>query len=122
MITHLAHVPIFKCSVFFVGDCENVPAMDAIYRLRGKKTRCEIHDSNLGSVHTINGDVYCWVRDLEQGSTVLHELTHVACSIMERCGIPQCRETEEVMCYLVGWLKINVMDKVYAKREKQANG
>lgn len=37
---------------------------------------------------------------------------------MEIKGIPQCRETEEVMCYLVGWLKINLLDKVYQKRGK----
>lgn len=39
-------------------------------------------------------------------------------SIMETCGISQCRETEEVMCYLIGWLKINVQDKVYDKFDK----
>jgi hypothetical protein len=40
----------------------------------------------------------------------------VACSIMESRGIPQCHETEEVMCYLVGWLKLNVLDKVLTKK------
>lgn len=122
MITHLAHVPIFNCSVFFVGDCDHVNAMDAIYKLKGKKTRCELEPGKDGQVRDINGDVFCWVKDCEQGSIVLHELVHVACSIMEVKGIPQCRETEEVMCYLSGWLKLHVMDKVYEKRRKMEGG
>jgi hypothetical protein len=118
LITHLAHVPIFLRSVFFVGDCSVEEAIDAIYRLKGKRTRCEFPDG-AGAVRDIKGDVYCWVKDLEKGSIVLHELTHVACSIMEVCNIPQCRDTEEVMCYLVGWLKLNVLDVVLDKRIKQ---
>lgn len=117
MITHLAYVPIFTCAVFLVGDCDHIEAMDAIYALEGKKTRCELTDGPLGSVRSVGGDVFCYIKDLEAGSVMFHELTHVACSIMEIHGIPLCTETEEVMAYLVGWLKINVMDPIYEKRE-----
>jgi len=119
MITHLAHIPIFGRSVFFVGDCNAEEAEAAIYRLRGKRTQvCRSHSAE-GCVRDSGGDVFVWVKDLGRASIVAHELGHAACSIMEVCGIPQCRETEEVMCYLIGWLKINVQDKVYSKREKQ---
>jgi len=118
MITHLAHVPIFSRSVFFVGDCDHLEAIDAVYRFRGKRTRIEFSATE-GGVRDSGGDVFVWVKDTDRGSIVVHELTHAACSIMEICGIPQCRETEEVMCYLVGWLKIHVMDKIYEKKEKQ---
>ena len=33
MITHLAHIPIFNRSVYFVGHCSADDAEDAVYRL-----------------------------------------------------------------------------------------
>lgn len=118
MITHLAHVPIFNRSVFFVGNCDGPTAEDAIYRLRRKRTQVSLTYSADGCVRDCNGDVFVWVKDLERASVVAHELAHAACSVMEVCNIPICRETEEVMCFLIGWLKINVQDKVYDKLEK----
>lgn len=118
MITHLCHVPIFQCSVFFVGDCSAGEAVEAIFRLKRKRTMVSLSDSNNGSVAVAGGDVFVWVKDLERGSVFVHELTHAACSIMQVKGIPLCDQTEEVMCYLVGWLKKSVMDKVYKKRER----
>jgi len=117
----LAHIPIFNRSVFFVGDCSGNDAEDVIYKLKGKRTHVSLTYSADGCVRDCNGDVFVWVKDLNKASIVAHELAHVACSIMEVCGIPQCRETEEVMCYLIGWLKINVQDKVYDKFEKLNN-
>jgi len=118
MITHLAHVPIFNRSVFFVGDCSSEDAEEAVYRLKRLRTQVSFTCSGDGGVRDSGGDVFVWVKDLERASIVAHELAHAACSIMEVCGIPQCRDTEEVMCYLIGWLKINVQDKVYDKLEK----
>jgi hypothetical protein len=118
MITHLAHVPIFNRSVFFVGGCSGEDAEEAIYRLHRKRTQVSLTYDACGCVRDCKGDVFVWVKDLGQASVVAHELAHAACSIMEECGIPQCRDTEEVMCYLIGWLKINVQDKVYDKMEK----
>jgi hypothetical protein len=118
MITHLAHVPIFNRSVFFVGGCPAEEAENAIYRLKGKRTKVSLSYRADGCVRDCGGDVFVWVKDLDRASVVAHEVAHAACSIMEVCGIPQCRETDEVMCYLIGWLKINVQDKVYDKLEK----
>lgn len=118
MITHLAHVPIFNRSVFFVGGCEGPDAEEAIYKLDKRRTQVSFTYSALGCVRDSGGDVFVWVKDLSRASIVAHELAHAACSIMELCGIPQCKETEEVMCYLIGWLKLNVQDKVYRKLEK----
>lgn len=118
----LVQVPIFLRHVFFVGDCSVSEAEDAIYKLKGKRTQCSLTATAEGCVRTVGGDIYIWVKDTKRASIVAHELVHAACSIMEACNIPQCRETEEVMCYLVGWLKINIQDKVYfskSKRKKQ---
>lgn len=122
MITHLANVPIFNRSVFFVGDCSGQDAEEAIYRLRRKRTQVSLTYSAEGCVRDCGGDVFVWVKDLSRASVVAHELAHAACTIMELCGIPQCRETEEVMCYLIGWLKIAVQDKVYEKIDRQKAG
>lgn len=119
MIQHLAHVPIFNRSVFFVGNCDKEEAEDAVYKLRGKKTKVSFSCGADGCVRDAFGDIFVWVKDLDRASVVAHELAHAACSIMEVCNIPQCRETEEIMCYLIGWLKINVQDKIYEKLEKQ---
>ena len=119
MITVLAHVPIFNRSVFFVGDCDTRKAEREIYKLKGKKTEISFSGDTLGEVVSAGGDVFVWVRDLNRASVVAHELAHASCSIMQICGIPLCRDTEELMCYLIGWIKINVQDKVYRKLEKQ---
>jgi len=121
MIKHLAHVPIFNRSVFFVGNCSAQDAEDAVYKLQNKKTQINFTYDAEGCVRDSNGDVFVWVRDLNKASVVAHELAHAACSIMEICGIPLCSDTEELMCYLIGWLKINVQDVVYEKFEKKLN-
>ncbi len=118
MITVLCEVPIFLRHVVFIGDCSQNDAEDWIYKLRGKRTRCVFAENSNGGVRDVNGDIYVWVKDTSFASIVAHELAHVACTIMEVCHIPQCRDTEELMCYLIGWLKINVQDKVYEKKEK----
>ena len=120
MIKHLSHVPIFNRSVFFVGDCTGEAAEEAVYKLHKKRTQVSFTYSADGCERDCNGDIFVWVKDLNMASVVAHELAHAACSIMEVCGIPQCRETEEVMCYLIGWLKINVQDKIYEKFDKKS--
>jgi len=119
MITHLANIPIFNRSVFFVGDCSGQDAEEAVYQLGKERTQVSFTYSANGGVRDNGSDVFVWVKDLTKASVIAHELAHTACSIMETCEIPQCRETEEVMCYLIGWLKINVQDKVYKKLRKK---
>ena len=110
-------MPIFNRSVFFVGDCGPKKAINAVYRLRKKNTRVEFAETADGCVRHSGGDVFVWVRDLDKEGVVAHEMAHAACTIMEICNIPLCSDTEELMCYLIGWLKINVQDKVYKKLE-----
>lgn len=120
MIKALAHVPIFNRSVFFVGNCTQEEGEEVVYQLKGEKTVLAFPDACLGAVVTCGGDIFVWVKDLNKASVVAHELAHAACSIMEICNIPLCRDTEELMCFLIEWLKINVQDKVYAKLKKKS--
>jgi hypothetical protein len=119
MITCLTEVPIFNRSVFFAGNCTSLEANAAVYDLNGQKTKVEFTPTALGCVTHRSGDIFVWVKDLNQASVVAHELAHAAVSIMDICNIPLCSDTEELMCFLIGWLKINVQDRVYSKWEKQ---
>lgn len=119
-ITKLAHIPIFNRSVFFVGNCKAAKAIEKVYQLKKKKTQVWFDEGKDGQVVSVGGDIFCWVKDLNRSSIVAHELAHVACSIMEECGVPQCRETEEVMCYLIQWLKLYIQDPVYIKFKKMS--
>lgn len=116
MITHLCHVPILNRSIFFVGDCTYKKAERAVFKLKKSRTEIEFTPTANGCVRSNGGDVFVWVKDLDNASVVAHELAHAACSLMEECNIPLCDQTEELMCYLIGWLKINVQDKIYTKR------
>lgn len=50
-------------------------------------------------------DVFIIIADERADiNTVSHEAFHAVCRIMENCGIPLIRETEEVYAYLLGWL------------------
>lgn len=82
-------------------------------------SKVSFKEGSQGGVDTYKGDVFVWVEDLSKASVVAHELAHTACSIMDLCNIPLCAETEELMCYLIGYLKIKVQDRVYEKYEKQ---
>lgn len=119
MIKVLCHVPIFLRSVFFVGNCTSDEADDAVYKLKGEKTRINFTRTAQGCVIGYGGDVFVWVKDLDKPSVVAHELAHVAVTIMDICNIPLCNDTEELMCFLIGWLKINVQDKAYSKLKKK---
>jgi len=119
MITQFRNVPIFRCTVFFVGDCSGAEAEDAVYKLGDRRTQVSFDHTSDGGVRSSGGDVFVWVKNLEQASCVAHELAHTACAIMENHGVPLCPETEEVMCYLIGWLKINIQDDVYEKYQKE---
>lgn len=106
-------IPIFNNSVVFVGDCDAAEASDAIYRYKGKRSKVEFGGGCIGGVRDYGGDVFCWVSDTQKASIVFHELVHVASSIMETRNIPLCRETEELLAYLVQYLKLKLADKVW---------
>ncbi len=123
MIYARADVPIYNLSVVCIAGCEFEDAKAELYvrhrvDLGGDdgyaRGRCVCHE----------GDVYLWVKDLERGSDFIHEVTHAATAIMELRGIPLSYETDEVLAYLMGWLKINLLDVVYEeyKCETEAEG
>jgi len=115
MIKILKSVPIFNRSVVFIGGCSKESASHEIFKLRGLGTVVQFSENSDGGVRSVGGDVYVWVADLNCASVVAHELAHAAVSIMDVCNIPLCTETEELMCYLVGWLKVNIQDSVYER-------
>lgn len=108
-------VPIFLTAVVFCGGCTAEEAAGAMYRYKGKKAVLEPRETS-GWVQTANGDIYVWVRDpAKQASMVFHELTHVAFTICELKGMAP---DEELICYLVGWLKMAVGDKIFERCEQ----
>jgi len=118
-ITNLVEVPIFNRSVFFIGNCSRERAEKECFLLKSKDSKIEFSHDSQGGVRIYEGDIFVWVNDLEKASVVAHELAHTAVSIMECVNIPLCADTEELMCYLIGWLKINVQDPVYKKFSKK---
>ena len=59
--------------------------------------------------------MFMWVRDVGRASIVFHELVHVAFSI---CHIRGMQYDEELIAYLVGWLKIEVADRMFELAEQ----
>lgn len=107
MLFHV-DVPIFQMAVVVCADCEVRTAVNMMYDYEGHRTILEPRDCP-GWVQHAGGDIYMYVRDSEKGSLILHELTHVAFSICEIRGMSY---DEELICYLVGWLKLNVLDRM----------
>ena len=102
-------VPIFRLSVVACANCSAQEAVDAFYDYEGKRSALKARDS-AGWVQHYGGDVFMWVKDTEQASLVFHELVHVAYSICEIKGIAY---DEELIAYLMGWLKQNVADELF---------
>jgi len=96
-------------AVIAVANCTAAEACAAIYAYEGKQTILEPRESTAW-VQPHKGDVFVWVRDLSEASVVFHELVHVAFGICsERGMLPD----EELIAYLVGWLKIEVADRFF---------
>lgn len=102
-------VPIFRMSVVVCANCTPQEACAEFYAYKGKQSMLEPRESD-GWVQHYAGDVFMWVRDLERASTVFHELVHVAYSI---CEIKGMHPDEELIAYLVGWLKIGIADRLF---------
>ena len=117
MIIFHVEVPIFLMGVVVCCDCPPQEAVDAIYDYHGHRITLEPRDCP-GWVQHAGGDIYMYVKDADRGSIVLHELTHVAFSI---CEIRGMKPDEELICYLVGWLKLEVMDRLYDLRVNHAD-
>lgn len=102
-------IPIFCTSVVLCANCTAEEACAAIYRYKKKDTVLNPEET-LSWVQTYEGDVYMWVRDVSRASTVFHELVHVAFAI---CRLRGMQPDEELIAYLVGWMKIHIADKLF---------
>lgn len=118
MIFKALEVPIFLRHILFVGNCEASDAIDAIYHYAGKRIIVELDNSARGQCITQGGDCFVWVKDLDECSTFMHEMTHAATGIMRICGIPLNDCTDELQAYLIGWLKLELLDPVYEEHAK----
>jgi len=120
MIYAQVEIPMYQLHVVFCGDCEPHDVVEELAK-RHKHVLGVFEQTNtnaLGRCWVHDGDVYIWVKDMGMGGAFLHEMVHAACGIMDLKGIPLCSETEEVLAYLVGYLKVALLDEVYAEREK----
>lgn len=105
----IVDVPIFRMSVVVCANCSAQEAVDAFYQFRDCKAVLEPRNTD-GWVQNFAGDAYMWVKDTDAASFVFHELVHVAFTICELKGMTY---DEELIAYLVGWLKIEVADKLF---------
>jgi len=109
-------VPIFENDIVVVHDCDVNEANAAVYDLEGLRTVVEFIDG-LGCCIIKGGDsnIYVWVRDpKETASTVFHELVHVAFGICDQRGM---QRDEELVAYLMGWLKGAIADTIFFGEE-----
>jgi len=102
-------VPMFRMAVCVCADCTSQEAVDAFYDYEGKRTILDATGSTAW-VQYAGGDVFMWVSDTSEASVVFHELVHVAFGI---CSTRGMEPDEELIAYLVGWLKIEVADKLF---------
>lgn len=108
-------IPIFNRSVVVCVDCEYAEAREHIYDYKGFRTEIPEISSGRGACVLTGGDAFMWVKESDDASTVFHELVHVAWGICELCGI---RTDEELLAYLMGWLKQNVADAIFFPPKK----
>ena len=127
MILFRVDVPIFNLSVVFAGDCKAEEADDAFYDFRDRNDKsvrvvtgfADAPREATASVTSAKGDVYCWVGNTDHCSTIFHEMVHVAFSICQTRGIEL---DEELIAYLVGWLEIEVVEKIQDFRDAREKG
>ena len=110
MKSFITHVPIFNLSVLTVIDCTKSEAEEFVYDYESCRSKVSFENGTCGGVRIDRGDVFMWVKDSNRASIVFHELVHVAFAILEIKGIGS---DEELIAYLVEWLKINIVDVIY---------
>lgn len=71
----------------------------------------DIRDNTLGRSAILNsGQTALWIQDINDKGTIVHEIFHVVCYIMERSGISLCHESDEAYAYLIGYITNKVID------------
>lgn len=108
-ILHVS-VPIFDMSV---AVCHSVPYQECLsecFAYEGLNSILTFSETSKGSVQCYKGDVWVYLPNLDSASVVIHEMVHVAFAICEIKGI---QPDEELICYLTGWLKREIVDVLY---------
>ena len=112
-------VPIFGNGIVVVTDCSAEEANAAVYDLEGLRTVVEFIDGRGCCIVPDGGnDIYVWVGSPQDyASTVFHELVHVAFGICDQRGM---QRDDELVAYLMGWLKQEVADRIFFEEEANA--
>lgn len=104
-------VPIFDISIVVCTDCSKEEAKDAFYDYEGKRTIVDMSERCVGRCGLIDGDIYLWVESPNEFARhVFHEIVHAAQFICEAKGM---EKDDELIAYLVAWLKVEVADKIF---------
>lgn len=83
----------------------------------------DIGDNTLGRSAILNiGQTALWIQDINDKSTIAHEIFHIACYIMERVGISLCHESDEAYAYLIGYITNKVNDILNSSCEFSIQG
>lgn len=110
----MTEVPIFGVQVVTCTGCTAEEAQNQFYDLQGMRSVVKVPDGR-GACLIPGDEIYVWVKDPDNNaSTVFHELVHVALGV---CDLRGMQRDDELVAYLVGWLKQNVADKVFETDE-----
>ena len=112
------HFDLFDRSVLAVIGMPEEDALVEFRKFAEEKNVKLAHLENVGGAkgwcQDADGDVFIWVRDLDNPSTFLHEIVHAAFRLCELCGIGI---NEELICRIVGELKRGIFDDIYHRCE-----
>ena len=97
-------VPIFNVDVATCVGCSAEEARNAFYDLEGLRSVVPVPEKSRGA---------CCIPD-ENASVVFHELVHVALGI---CDLKGMQRDDELIAYMMAWLKIEVADRIFFDEE-----
>jgi hypothetical protein len=105
-------IPIIHVPIIYCVDCQKEDAAKAFYNYNGERSVFEPSCNADGGVQAINGYIFLWVEGetKQKASVLIHEMVHICCTALDMVGIER---DEELIAYLMEWLKINLMDKIH---------
>jgi len=113
-------VPIFNIDVATCVGCSAQEARNAFYDLEGLRSVVPVPEKSRGACcipDDMGAEIFMWVEDPEENaSVVFHELVHVALGI---CDLKGMQRDDELIAYLMAWLKINVADRIFFDEDEE---
>jgi len=114
-------VPIFNIGVATCVGCSAQEARNAFYDLDGLRFVVPVPEKSRGACcipDDAGAEIFMWVEDPdENASVVFHELVHVALGI---CDLKGMQRDDELIAYLMAWLKIEVADRIFFDDKEQS--